>query len=314
MLYLLYGPDTFRSKQKLNEIIARAENLHRDKLSLLKIDLAEENIEVLERELETPSLFAPFRFVVLSNTADKEIVKKLQILIDKHNLAQSKEAIVVLHENELEEKNILIQLITEKGKVQQFKFLSKTGVISWITNFFLNRKIKIDSEAIRILADGIGPDLWRVNNECEKLTAWAANPKTNILTKNILELVVFESEPNIFAAVDGVLTKNPQKATQDLELLVMKGEDITGLFYLLIKQFQNLSQLFALAQKGPLPANAAKILNIHPYVATKLSASLRKWPEKDFKFIFDKLAAYDLAIKTGAQDARLALTMLVSRL
>ena len=314
MLYLLYGPDTFRSRQKLNDIIARAEALHRDKLSLLKIDLAEEDIDALERELETPSLFAPLRFVVLSNLTDKEKIKKFEILAEKFNLSKSKESIVVLYEENLEDKNILIKLVSERGKVQRFDLLSKTGTVSWATNFFLNRKIKIDADAILKITEGIGPDLWRLNNECEKLAAWAVNPKTKISTEDVLKLVVFESESNFFAMVDAVLTKNSSKAIYDLETLVSKGEDVTGIFYLLVKQFQNLSQLFALTQKGPLPANAAKILNIHPYAATKLASSLRKWPEKDLKSIFDKLAAYDLAIKTGAQDARLTLTMLASGL
>ncbi len=314
MLYLLYGPDTFRSRQKLNEIILRAENLHRDKLTLRKIDLSEENIDVLGRELETPSLFSPFRFVVLNNAADKEIVKKLQILIDKHGLVKSKESIIVVHEENLEEKNVLVQLITEKGKTQKFEHLSKPGIVSWITSFFLSRKTKIDSDAVKKLAEGIGPDLWRINNECEKLAAWAANMKTGISVRDVSELVIFENESNIFAITDGVLAKNSAKAVYDLEILITRGEDVTGVFYLLVKQFQSLSQIFALAQRGPMPTNLAKILNIHPYVATKLLASLRKWPEGELKAIFNSFAAHDLAIKTGAQDARLALTMLAAKL
>ncbi|OHA46648.1 MAG: DNA polymerase III subunit delta [Candidatus Terrybacteria bacterium RIFCSPLOWO2_01_FULL_44_24] len=313
MIYLLYGEDTFRSLTRVNEIISRARSLYKEQLNLRRIDAGEDNIRVIEHELETPSLFTPFRLIVVNNASnEKNIYEYLESLIGKFKLDKSTDNIVVFHEGKLENKSQLPALLKTHGKVQEFAFLKRDKITLWIKKFFAARGIKITPEALVFLINTIGPDLWMLSNECHKLASWSGANKETITLSIVEEITPASIDSGVFPFVDYFLGKNKQRALYELEMLAAKGEDVNGLFYLLVKQFEYLAQLFALNQAGRLPLNTAKILGAHPYVVNKLSAQLKRWPQAEIGAVFERLANYDLAIKTGAFDARLALTLLVA--
>lgn len=114
MIYLLYGSDTRRSREKLNEIIAEYRKKYGD-LNIHKFDAEEEEEGKIKSALEANSLFSPKKLVVirgLSKIPGKEVIFKIF-----NNL---KDTIVVLWERELSREEFA-QIRPYAVKVQEFK-------------------------------------------------------------------------------------------------------------------------------------------------------------------------------------------------
>ena len=67
MIFFLYGPDTYRSRQKLNEIVTQYKKIHKSGLSFTYFDKDSFNLEELEDELQAISMFKEKKLIVLNN-------------------------------------------------------------------------------------------------------------------------------------------------------------------------------------------------------------------------------------------------------
>ena len=90
MLIFLYGPDTYRIKEKTEEIIAEYKKKYSSGLNLTKIDMSEKDISDLRAATEVVSMFFEKKLVVLNNifgTISKEknywIISRIKIVDDK---------------------------------------------------------------------------------------------------------------------------------------------------------------------------------------------------------------------------------------
>lgn len=114
MIYLLYGSDTRRSREKLNEIIAEYHGKYGD-LNVHKFDAEEDGEGEIKNALEASSLFSQKKLVVirgLSKVPEKEAIFK--------TFEHLKDTIVVLWERELS-KEEFAQILPYAVKVQEFK-------------------------------------------------------------------------------------------------------------------------------------------------------------------------------------------------
>lgn len=122
MIYLLYGSDTARSREKLNEIIAEYRRKNGADLSVYSFDAEEDTQEEIKRALETGSLFSNKKVVTLKHLSlspNKEL-----LLGALENLKDSRETIVFLWERELDEK-VAAELRPYCAKMQEFKGVKK---------------------------------------------------------------------------------------------------------------------------------------------------------------------------------------------
>ena len=78
MLIFLYGPDTYRIKEKTEEIIAEYKKKYSSGLNLTKIDMSEKDISDLRAATEVVSMFFEKKLVVLNNIL--ELFQKKRII------------------------------------------------------------------------------------------------------------------------------------------------------------------------------------------------------------------------------------------
>src|SRR3989344_4524929 len=65
MIYILYGPDTYRSRKKLNEIIAQYREKAGNNFNLHRFDAKDDKTEDIKRACESGSLFEAKKLVVI---------------------------------------------------------------------------------------------------------------------------------------------------------------------------------------------------------------------------------------------------------
>src|SRR5574344_809022 len=125
MIIFLYGPDTFRSRQKLKEIRQNFKNkVDADSSSISVLDGAKIGIKEIAEQINTGSLFVSKRLVIIEdffNNKQEKIFAELKEYLEKQKLADLKEGnVLIFIDGEL---NTKASPIKAKTKIL-FNFLS----------------------------------------------------------------------------------------------------------------------------------------------------------------------------------------------
>ena len=76
MFYLIHGNDTYRSREKLREVIDAYRDTHQSGLSFFQIDLEEERSEDVEHIFGSSSLFPEKKLVVLKSASANKVFQQ----------------------------------------------------------------------------------------------------------------------------------------------------------------------------------------------------------------------------------------------
>jgi len=301
MIIFLYGPDTYRSRQKLKEIVEEYKKNHPSGLNFIRINFSEKNLDDFRRAAETVSMFDEKKLIVVEGVFQQPEYFQEQLIdyLKKKKIDSDKDVVVVFWAEETESKNKIFQFLKKNARAQEFKLLRPYQLREWIKKYVKEKEGSINNIAIEKLINYVGNDLWRMSNELDKLL----NYSKSVEVENIELLIKPEIDLNIFEMVDALGQKNKSKALRLFNQHIKKGEDESYLFSMFIYQIRNLIKV----KSGPV----AK-LDMHPFVIRKTNQQARNFSFEELKKIYQKLLEIDLDVKTGKADVRTALEMFIA--
>lgn len=311
MLIFLHGPDTFRSRRKLNEIIEQYKKANSIGLSLNFIDFKEKDFVDFKNAVETVSMFNEKKLVILRNLFGdkKNIQEKFLDYLDK--IKKDKDSVVAVYETGEIDKNssLFKSLCLKPAMSQEFNLLAGQKLIEEAKQMFLSAKTDIAPRALEKLVFYVGNDLWRMSQEIEKLINYKGG--VAIEEKDIDLLIKPKISSDIFATIDALAERKKATALQLIFRHLEKGDDPFYIFSMLAYQIRNLLNVKSLVEKGVAYWDLAKTLKLHPFVVKKTFCQIKKFSLPELKKIHHSLFEADLAMKTGKIDGRLAIERLI---
>ena len=311
MIYFLYGPDSFRSKQKLNEIIEKYKKAHKSGLNLIYIDTKEVNFKDFYSNFKITSMFAEKKFIILRNVFyDKRgrVKFKEEFLENLKAIEELKDIVIIYEGDAVDARTKFFKELKKKVKYQEFEALQPAMIAKWIFAEFENKKIKINADATALLLSFAGNNLWRLSNEINKLANYK---KDGIVIKEDVELLVRPNiENDIFKTIDALASKNKKEALTFLHKHLDNGDNSLYLLSMIAYQFRNLLTVKELMEKKQSLSGSG----LHPFVVKKTSYLCGSFTLDQLKNIYQKIFEIDADIKTGKIDAELALDLLVSQI
>ncbi len=312
MLIFLYGPDTYRLRQKQNEIIQGYKKIHKSGFNLKIIEASKLSFQDFEKEFYTSSMFKEKKLMVLKEVSlneklKNELLKKIKKLADSDN-------VILFCEEGKTLKDKFFNSLKKHGEWQEFKLLEKPKLKNWVKKEFNKQLADIEPGALDLLVDYVGNDLWQMANEIKKL----ANYKQKIEVENVRFLVKPKIETDIFKTIDAIASKNKKLALELINKHLEKGDSPLYLLTMITFQFRNL-----LLVKSFIPENSFDMdyastrtltdkLKLHPYVVKKSVFQARKFTFLELKKIYRKIFQVDLDIKTGKLDPEAALELFIA--
>ncbi len=301
--YLIWGQDTFRSRQKVQEIIDK----YRQKAGETDlIRLKGENLQSEDFFSHTSALpfFAQKRLIIVEDLlgkGDKEVQKKIAQVLPT---LPATTVLVFWEKGGPAPTGPLFKLLNVPGKSANFQKLPPNKLPLWIKKKVAKERGNIEPEAVEKLVQYVGDDLWRMDNELNKLLAHS--PRI-IKIIDIETLVEPQIKEKIFDLIDCLAT-DKKKAVRVLQKLLALGEEELKIFGMIVYQFRNLLLVKDLEEnKGDL-----KKIGLHPFVLSKTRAQARFFTIEKLKIIYRELLNLDLAMKTGKIEPRLALVLFLS--
>jgi len=310
MLYFLYGPDTYRSRQKLNGIIEQYKKIHQSGLNLKYLDAGNLQFNDFNNTLQQTSMFSEKKLMVLLNAFSapdfkKEFSENLQRFIDS-------EDIIIFYEENTPKNNKFFDFLKKKAKSQEFNALEGENLKKWIKKELANYEVPITPEAINLLVNFIGSDLWQLNNEIRKLVNF--KQKKTIEVKDVQLLVKPLIESDIFETIDAIAQKNKKRALSLIHHHLEKGDEPLYLLSMINFQFRNLLIIKDLLEQNRPYYTILKTAGLHPFVVRKSYELAQKFSLSELKKIYQKIFEIDLAIKTGKIEPEIALDLLITEI
>jgi len=316
MLILLYGPDTYRLSQKLNEIIEQYQKIHKSGLNLKYLDLSDKDVgfQNFSDEFQQASMFKGKKLIILKNAFSHPDFQD-KFLADLNGFVDAEDVILLVEKNKILSTSRLLKALKKKAQVQEFKLLEGKGLEKWTQKEFEKCGVKIGAAPLKKILEFVGNDLWRLSNEIQKLVNYnKGKAGSKISTEDIDLLIKPKIDPDIFKTINLLALKNRGEALKLLKKHIEKGDAPLYILSMINFQFRNLLIIKELIEKNMPYYLIAKETGIHPYVIKKTYPQAERFSLPELKKIYQKIFEVDLALKTGKIDAETALELLIAEL
>lgn len=310
MIFFICGEDTFRSSQKLNEIISHYREIHKSGLNLRSIDLREIGFQEFKNNASNISMFDEKKLIVLKNASSNKNFQEDFLKNNKYFINSTD--VFLFFEEGIPESNKFFKFLEKKAKAQKFEPLESAKLKNWVKKEFENYKAKVEINALNELVEFVGNDLWQMENEIKKLVNFR---KGKIIEKKDVEIMVKPKiETDIFETIDAIASRNKKRALELLNKHLENGDSPLYLLSMINFQFRNLLMIKDLIEKNKPYYNFQKITGLHPFVIKKSYNQAQRFSLQELKKIYQKIFQVDLNIKTGKLDPQAALDLFIAEI
>ncbi len=197
-----------------------------------------------------------------------------------------------------------------KEKIEEFPLLQGAELTKWVSSEIKKQGCSIADDARTELVALVGPDLWQMSSEIEKLAHYAGG-KT--ITINMVRLLVRgKFDENIFHLTDALASRDTQESFRLLQEQLASGAHELYILTMLVRQFRILLQVRELINEEPNQYTIASRLKLHPFVAQKAARDAKKFSFSELKNIYRRLMEIDVRIKSSSDDPRLLFDLLIT--
>jgi len=311
MIFFLYGDDTFRSQEKLNEITEKFLTNNPTGSGLSVFDFQEDKSKLsfsrVSESLGVRGLFSQKQLIVakhfLKNSLKDETKKALEFFAEQKDIFEDKDVVLIFLEAGLgKKKNELQNLLLKQSKKQEFPALSGIKLLSWIGERVKKSGLSVDISrtAGEKLIAFVGADLQLLSQEIEKLVSFKESGM--IEEQDVDALVSAKATADIFATIEAVTSGDKKKALMEFHRQMEKGDDAHYIFSMYVYQFRNLLKISEFFDKGVRNNyEIARLVGLHPFVVQKAFPQISHWGSAKIKSAYEKLAKIDLDAKTSAK-------------
>ncbi len=328
MIIFLYGPDTFRSRQKLTELKDKfTGEIDKAGLNLVTLNGVELEPAEFERAVATPPFLAKKRMVVIEDLITKNRGQKIQKdILDILGKNQLEDTIIIFWEGDLGDRGgksktlvkrsrVLLQRLKKEKYVQEFKLLQPLEVKKWTALETKKRGGKINPDALSMLVDFIGNDLWQINSELDKLLAYCKNKAIKI--EDVQNLVKTKLDDDIFKLTDAIGQRNKKMALKLISDQFASGISPTQLLAKIIWQFKNLILIKDFVETNGSGYSTERLiyqLGLHPFVIKKTMYQIKNYKLEDLKKLYSHLAEIEHKIKTSQLEPEVLFDLFIAKI
>ncbi len=263
MIIFFYGKDEYRIREKVREIIEAHRKKNKSGFSCFRNPVLEE----IRKEMLSVSMFKEKKLVIVYNLQiNKDFLSQISLFEESPNV------LLIINEDDAD-------IDCQK---QRFDLLTGAKLREWTRKKIENIGGEIEKDALFLLVDYVGNDLWRMENEIIKLV----NYSSQISVDDVKNLVRDKNEVNIFETINFIAKKDKKGALQSIKKHLNNGD--APVYILTMIAFQIRKIILAKEKGGYNNFTMAELANL-----------------------YDKVVELDYGIKTGKVDPFESLNILI---
>jgi DNA polymerase-3 subunit delta len=297
-VYAIIGDDSFLQLQKLAEIVAELPpDVDRIEFDGERAELA----DVLD-ELRSFAMFGAGKLVIVRN-AD-EFISRFRSQLEDYVAEPSSSGTLVLRLESLPSNQRIFKAIAKIGKIHSCAPPKGKDLPSWIISRGKSvHRLAVTSPAANLLADLIGADLGRLDNELAKLALQCDGGKLDV--PDVSGSVAFQREQEMWSLTDALTAGDPAGALRRWRQLVRldSSTEFRAVTWLAI-WLANLRKAIEMRRKRVPDAVIARSCRIFdPRQQQPFFKTAEKLGEAGVNRAVNLLADVDLRSKSGVGEA-----------
>lgn len=335
MLHLFFGPDSFSRNEALAQLRTRL-----DTDGMLATNTAVFEARALKPDellaaCDSVPFLAPARLVLVEGllaaqegrrpsgrgararaaTADATATDSPWAALPAYVPRMPDSTELVLLDGTVRENNWLLAALRPLAEVRAFPLPDREALQGWIAERARARAraAAINPRAVATLAEAVGPDLWRLESELEKLSLYAYGRP--IEPVDVRAMVRVAPTGTVFQLVDAVMDGRMDEALRLVRLLMDGGAAGPYLLTMIARQYRQLLLVQDMKRHGAPRAEMMRRLELRSdFALGKLVNQAGRIAATRLEVGFRRILAADLSIKRGIHDEETAVELLVADL
>ncbi|WP_066297779.1 DNA polymerase III subunit delta [Bacillus sp. FJAT-29937] len=319
-VYVLYGLEAYLLEQKKNEIISKTLPPEEIEFAVSVHDARETSIQEAIDDCQTLSLLGGKRVVIVKDcyflTTEKSKEKVEHDLDGLYSYLESPNEdttfILIIPYEKMDGRKKVVKNIKKLANVYEAKSIKGSQLFDWIYNRSRKENISMSTDAINLLINYIGSNLFQLEQEIVKMSLYIG--KGNELAVEDVEMLVSRTlEQDIFKLINSIMNKQINQAFELLDDMLKQGEDSIKIINLIARQFRIIFQLKELQKQGASNGEMASKLKLHPYVVSSTLYMCEQYNADQLLNILSLLSNLDFKMKTGQIPKELSLEIFLTQ-
>lgn len=296
--YLFHGDDSYSSFQKVH----RWQQAFEEKFGDLNVEIFEGkdlSAAQFSEAISTLPFLSEKKMVIIRNFFKDAPSDELKAAADHLEKIDDNCIVIFLERQKADARTALFKRIKKGGNVEEFPMMERYELAQWVGNEVKKKNITaLSSSAINHLAETVGPDLWQMQHEIEKIGLYAESGKP-VTEETIESLVSPNPETTIFKLTDHLAAKQAERSIKTLQTLLDKGENIIQVLFMIIRHFRILIQIQDCLAKKVEQREIARKIKQHPFAVKNGINQVRNFSAETLANIYQQLLKIDIAMKSG---------------
>ena len=321
--YIFHGDDDLRIEEEVNKMRARMGDTPNADLNTTELDGATSDAaEVLASASAYPFL-ADKRLVIVkgmlahitrkgAGETGKKAVERLAADLPK---LPEYSRLVFCERERLPETHKVVKTARDDANGYEKFFDAPKDSTQWIVKRASDQyNAQIEPQAAAALASVTIGDLRRADNELLKLVSYVGDSRP-IRESDVELLTPYVAEATMFQLADAIAEGRGGAALEMLARLREQQEDVFGIYAMIVRQFRLLLLAKEHLASGGYTNTLGDVLGTRSsFVVEKVAKQSRSFDLAQLETIYRKLQDYDVQMKTGKIEPKLALDLLIGTL
>ncbi|HYM16742.1 MAG TPA: DNA polymerase III subunit delta, partial [Dehalococcoidia bacterium] len=219
---------------------------------------------------------------------------------------------LVLVEGPIPKTNAALAIFAPIALATEYRPLSPGELGGWIKSAARQRTLKLTDGAARSLASVIGSNLWALDNELDKLTAYAGGEAVDEAA--VSTLVSAARETKVWDLADAIVAGNQRSALTSMGRLLTAGEAPQLLLFMIARQYRQLILVKDLRERRVPQAELQRLSEVHPARVATVATIAGRYSWAALRQAYGRILDADLSVKRGLMDDESSLQLLVHNL
>lgn len=301
-LYLFHGDEAFLTARAVDCVRAR---LGPD-AETRTFYAGEDALDALFEAWGGASLFATQSLTVLKGAGQLRAEER-ERLAAAAELRDESQPLVVCVQGRANLNHKFFSTCAKRGFVGEFRAPFDSQMPGWAQRLARERGVRLTREAASLLADRIGPDLFALATEIDKLAAFVF-PETDVDHAAVEQCAGDLHQYSAFELADALGARNAQRAFELLQRVLNDDKQSIPVLHALVSHFRRLWKAKDVANAQPDRGGQAgqrqKPAGPYGKQARALAAQSRAFSYRDLHRVLQHAARLDLAFKSSPTSAR----------
>lgn len=307
MILFFYGPNDYLMTKKLTLLKQRYAKKWGE-LNLVGLDGVNLTYEQYSAQTQAMPLLASSRLIIIENifaNKNKEVMEKIKNTLE--TVSKSTVAVFV-QRGTPDKRTVLFKALNRPKIAQEFRPLDENAWRQLAREIARENSTEIEPKALNLLYEFIGDDLWRLDNEIQKLACYSSK---QITAESVEELVTKNISANIFNFIDHLTDLNKKNVLESLQALLDSSEPPLKILAMIGFQLRSLCQVKEALEKSSNQYAISKLTSLAPFQVSKMTVSVQHFSWQDLANMYQLVTDFDADIKTGRIEGKEALKELV---